>query len=66
VEKWADVLKKESYGNPVIAMRMVEQSIKQGWKAIYPLKDKQIGGVVSVPYDPDNLAKDENGKPIVF
>ena len=42
VEKFAKLLNTESKGNPVIAMRIVDQSIEKGWKALYPLKNKQI------------------------
>lgn len=66
VEKFAELLRAESKGNPVIASRIVDQSISKGWKALYPLKDKQVGGVVSVPAREEDQAVDENGDPIVF
>lgn len=66
VEKFAEVLKSESKGNPLIASRIVDQSISKGWKALYPLKDKQVGGVVSVPARKEDQAVDENGNPLVF
>ena len=66
VEKFAKLLNTESKGNPVIAMRIVDQSIEKGWKALYPLKNKQLSGVVSTPFNPENLASDKQGNPLVF
>lgn len=66
VEKFAETLRVEGKNNPVIAMRIVDQSIKRKWKALYPLKDKQIGGVVSEPFNPEDVVRDENGDPVVF
>ena len=66
VEKFAEFLNAESKGNPVIAIRIVDQSIERGWKALYPLKDKQISGVVSTPYNPADLARDDEGNLRVF
>lgn len=66
VEKFAEFLNAECKGNPVIAIRIVDQSIDRGWKALYPLKDKQIGGVVSTPYNPAELARDDEGNLKVF
>ncbi len=66
VEKFAEFLNVESKGNPVIAIRIVDQSIERGWKALYPLKDKQISGVVSTPYNPADLARDDEGNLRVF
>lgn len=66
VEKFAKLLNTESNGNPVIAMRIVDQSIEKGWKALYPLKNKQLSGVVSTPFNPENLASDKQGNPLVF
>lgn len=66
VEKFAETLRVDGNNNPVIAMRIVQQSIDKGWKALYPLKDKQIGGVVSVPSREEDQARNEDGEPIVF
>lgn len=66
VEKFAEFLNAECKGNPVIAIRIVDQSIDRGWKALYPLKDKQISGVVSTPYNPAELARDDEGNLKVF
>lgn len=38
----------------------------KGWKALYPLKNKQLSGVVSTPFNPENLASDKQGNPLVF
>lgn len=59
-------LKKLSEGDELLADKILDQSIRNNWQDIYPLKDKQVGKVVSVPANPENVARDENGNPIVF
>ncbi len=42
VKKWADLLVDEGRNSPEYAMRIVNQSIDKGWKALYPLKKKNV------------------------
>lgn len=65
VKKWADLLVAEGKNSPEYAMRIVNQSIDKGWKALYPLKGYS-GEAVSIPSSEDRLAKDAQGNNIVF
>ena len=65
VKKFADTLREHSQGNPEIAMRIVDQSIEKGWKALYPLKDKHKADAISRPFTGET-AKDKNGNEIVY
>lgn len=70
VEKAAETLRVESKNNPRLAMLLVDHAIKKNWKMIYPIKGGEINneilqGIVSEP-DTDDVARDENGNPIVF
>lgn len=65
VEKFAKTLRENSYGNPELAMRIVDQSISKGWKDLYPLKEKFRAGAVAKQFTGET-AKDENGKEIVY
>lgn len=65
VKKWADLLVTEGKNSPEYAMRIVNQSIDKGWKALYPLKGYS-GEAVSIPSSEDRLAKDAQGNNIVF
>ena len=67
VEKFAETLRSNAGDDPVIAMAMVDQSIKKGWKDIYPLKN--YGGGKSTAVSKvwsGETAKDESGKEIVY
>lgn len=70
VDKWAELLREQCKGDPKIAEMIVEQSIKEGWKALYPLK--RSGGSVSTNYtgnykkDPEDVARDGDGNPVIF
>lgn len=57
---------KLSDGNEAVADKILDQSIRNNWQDIYPLKDKGNDGVVSTVYDPANLARDEQGNLKVF
>lgn len=65
VEKFASTLRGNSHGSPEVAMMIVEQSIKHGWKDLYPLKDKYKADAISKPYNGETV-KDEQGNDIVF
>lgn len=65
VEKFAKTLRENSYGNPELAMRIVDQSISKGWKDLYPLKEKFRAGAVSKKFTGET-AKDEAGNEIVY
>lgn len=65
VEKFASTLRDNSHGSPEVAMMIVEQSIKHGWKDLYPLKDKYKAEAISKPYNGETV-KDEQGNDIVF
>lgn len=65
VEKFAKTLRENSYGNPELAMRIVDQSISKGWKDLYPLKEKFRAGAVAKQFTGET-AKDKDGKEIVY
>ena len=65
VEKFAKTLRDNSHNNPELAMRIVDQSISMGWKALYPLKEKFRAGAVTKQFTGE-VAKDENGKEIEY
>lgn len=68
VTKFAETLRKHSSNNPELAMRIVNQSIDNGWKDLYQLKDRHARDAVSTPFNPerDTLAKDSKGKNLVY
>lgn len=49
--KWAKLLSDKSKGNSEIALAIVNQSIKKGWKDLYELKDGVKFNSVSKPFD---------------
>ena len=65
VEKFAKDLRDLSKNNSSLAMLIVQQSIDKGWKALYPLKDKYKADAISKKFTGE-VAKDENGKEIVY
>ena len=68
VEKWAITLRDNAGEDPALALEIVNQSIKEGWKDLYPLKKYRGSGkptAVSKKWD-GKTAKDENGNDIVF
>lgn len=68
VAKFADTLRKLSSNNPELAKRIVNQSIDNGWKDLYKLKDRHSRDAVSTPYNPekDTLATGTDGKTLVY
>ena len=69
VEKFAKTLRDYAGSDSKLAMRMVDVSIKNGWKDIYQLKnDTKKQTAVYKPFNPDTdtLAKDENGNLITY
>lgn len=68
VAKFAETLRKHSSNNLELAMRIVDQSIDNGWKDLYQLKNKHSRDAVSTPFNPekDTLAKDAKGKNLVY
>ena len=65
VEEFAKVLRDNSHGSSELASRIVQQSISNGWKALYPLKDKYRAEAISKKWD-GNTAKDADGKEVVY
>lgn len=64
-------LKKLSEGDESLADKILDQSIRNNWQDIYPLKEgyssKSTGSKIkSIPYDPADDARDENGNLMVF
>ena len=64
-------LKKLSEGDESLADKILDQSIRNNWQDIYPLKDGYRGiskgsNIERVPYNPENDARDENGDLIVY
>lgn len=73
VEKFASTLRDNAGEDPLVAMQIVDQSIDNSWKDLYPLKKYgKTGGKKATanyrPFDPqkDELAKDENGNVKVY
>jgi hypothetical protein len=65
VEKFASDLREYSSNDPDMAMRIVDYCIAQGWKAIYPPKDKALLQAVSVNKK-QTYATDGDGNLLVF
>ena len=64
-------LKKLSEGDESLADKILDQSIRNNWQDIYPLKEgyssKGTGSkITSKEYDPANLVRDEEGNLKVF
>ncbi len=59
-------LKKLSEDDESVADKILDQSIRNNWQDLYPLKDKSAEKVVSTVYDPAELARDESGNLKVF
>jgi len=51
--KWAKFLSDKSKGNTEIALAIVNQSIKKGWKDLFELKEGYKFNSTSVPFDKD-------------
>lgn len=70
LERWASILRDNAGESPEAALAIVDQSIDQGWKDLYPLKKKQADKprAVMERFDPerDKGATDAEGKPMVF
>lgn len=71
VEGFAKTLRDNAKEDPALAMAMVDQSIDNGWKAIYPLKKKSNGvpqkkEAVSIPASKEDKAKNPDGSYIVY
>ncbi len=68
VNEFAKVLRDNAGEDPKVALAIVDQSIDNGWKALYPLKKygkQKKGTAVSKKWDGEN-AKDASGKDIVY
>lgn len=68
VMEFAKVLRENAGEDPVIAMAIVDQSIDNGWKALYPLKKygKSTKATAVSKKWSGETAKDEQGKEIVY
>ena len=51
--KWAKFLSDKSKGNTEVALAIVNQSIKKGWKDLFELKEGYKFNSTSVPFDKD-------------
>ena len=68
VEKFASTLRDNAGEDPVVALAIVDQSIDNGWKDLYPLKNYGRQGkptAISKKFS-GNTLKDAEGKDIVF
>lgn len=68
VVEFAKVLRENAGEDPKIALAIVDQSIDNGWKALYPLKkygQQKKATAVSKKWSGET-AKDEDGKEIVY
>lgn len=64
-------LKKLSEEDESVADKILDQSIRNNWQDIYPLKEgynnrKKDSNIERVPYKPEDLAKDEKGELVVY
>lgn len=70
VERFASTLRDNAGEDPALAMAMVDQSIKNGWKDIYPLKKGYTGDkkkeAVSTPVSKEDKAKNTDGSYVVY
>ena len=69
VEKFAKTLRDNAKEDPALAMAMVDQSIKKGWKDIYPLKNNGAPAkkeAVSIPVSAEDKAKNPDGSFVVY
>lgn len=71
LERWASILRDNAGSDTALAMAMVDQSIEQGWKDIYPLKKSGKNAyvkkeAVSIPVDTGKLATNPDGSYVRF
>lgn len=71
LERWATILRDNAGSDTALAMAMVDQSIEQGWKDIYPLKKTGKNAyvkkeAVSIPVDTDKLVTNPDGSYVKF
>ena len=64
-------VKKLSDGDESLADKILDQSIRNNWQDIYPLKEGYVGTskdskITSKQYDPSEIAMDDKGKLRVF
>ena len=64
-------VKKLSDGDESLADKILDQSIRNNWQDIYPLKEGYVGTskdskITSKQYDSAELARDESGNLKVF
>ena len=64
-------LKKLSEEDESVADKILDQSIRNNWQDIYPLKEgynnrKKDSNIERVPYKPEDLAKDDKGDLVVY
>lgn len=65
VESFAETLRNNAGESKELAMKMVEQSISKGWKAIYPLKGYKMDQY-KTSGEEDELARNEDGSLKVY
>ena len=68
VEEFAKVLRENAGEDPKVALAIADQSIDNGWKALYPLKkygQQKRATAVSKKWSGET-AKDDSGKDIVY
>ena len=70
--RWAGILRDNAGENPEIALAIVQQSINERWKDLYPLKRGKASAnkprAIYEPFDPEKhtLATDAEGNPLVY
>lgn len=65
VESFAETLRNNAGESKELAMKMVDQSISKGWKAIYPLKGYKMDQY-KTSGEEDELARNEDGSLKVY
>ena len=71
LERWAKILRDNAKEDTTLAMAMVDQSIDNNWKDIYPLKKgyKKVPEkteAVSIPVSKEDKAKNPDGSYVVY
>lgn len=72
LERWAKILRDNAGSDSAMALAMVDQSIENGWKDIYPLKKKyqqqsnNKTAAVSIPASKEDKARNPDGSYATF
>lgn len=71
LDRWAKTLRDNAKDDPALAIAMVQQSIDNNWKDIYPLKKNYTRAqdkkeAVSIPVSKEDKAKNPDGSYVVY